>query len=228
MIKGIIFDLDNTLLDFMKMKEESVCAAIDAMIEAGLTIGKDDAKARIYAIYEEQGIEFQEVFDQFLMEVQGAINYKILSAGIVEYRRAREATLAAYPHVTYTLIKLIKLGLKLAVLSDAPGKQAWLRLSYLNLHHFFDTVVTLDDTGHLKPSELPFRKALEMMDLQPDEVLMVGDWPERDMAGAKNLGIRTVFARYGDRFDTKESGADYEIDDISELLEILKELAHVG
>jgi len=228
MIKGIIFDLDNTLLDFMKMKEESICAAIDAMIEAGLTLSREEAKQRIYAIYDSQGIEFQEVFDQFLMEEFGAINYKVLSAGIVAYRRSREATLAAYPHVTYTLIKLIKLGLKLAVLSDAPGKQVWLRLSYLNIHHFFDTVVTLDDTGHLKPSELPFRKALEMMDLKPDEVLMVGDWAERDMVGAKRLGIKTVFARYGDRFDTKDSGADYEIDDISELLNILKELSHVG
>jgi putative hydrolase of the HAD superfamily len=67
-----------------------------------------------------------------------------------------------------------------------------------------------------------------MLDLKPDEVLMVGDWPERDMVGAKKLGIKTVFARYGDRFDTKDSGADYEINDISELLGILKELSHVG
>lgn len=224
MIKGIIFDLDNTLLDFMKMKEESVKAAVDAMIEAGLTMNHQDAVNRIYAIYDEQGIEFQEVFDQFLMEEIGVINYKILSAGIVAYRRAREATLALYPHVTYTLTKLIKLGLKLAVLSDAPGKQAWLRLSYLNLHHFFDTVVTLDDTGLKKPCAIPFQKALEMMDLKPDEVLMVGDWPERDVEGAKKLGIRTVFAKYGDTFSTVKSGADYEINDMSQLLEILKEL----
>jgi putative hydrolase of the HAD superfamily len=228
MIKGIIFDLDNTLLDFMKMKEVSVEAAVDAMTEAGLNMDREEAKKRIYDIYEEQGIEFQEVFDQFLMEVYGAINYRILTAGIVAYRRAREAVLTLYPHVTYTLTKLIKWGYKLAVLSDAPGKQAWLRLSYLNLHHFFDTVVTLDDTGHLKPSELPFRKALEMMDLKPEEALMVGDWPERDMVGAKKLGIKTVFARYGDRFDTDDPGADYEINDISELLDILKELEHVG
>ena len=56
---------------------------------------------------------------------------------------------------------------------------------------------------------------------------MVGDWAERDIAGAKRLGIKTAWAKYGDTFDTKESGADYELDDVSQLLEIIrKENAH--
>ncbi len=58
-----------------------------------------------------------------------------------------------------------------------------------------------------------------------DEVLMVGDWPERDMVGASQLGIRTVFARYGDTFDTIDSGADYDIDDIHEIIPIVERLS---
>ncbi|MBT5225628.1 MAG: haloacid dehalogenase, partial [Candidatus Marinimicrobia bacterium] len=41
MIKGVVFDLDNTLLDFMKMKEFAVKAAIKGMIEAGLKVNED-------------------------------------------------------------------------------------------------------------------------------------------------------------------------------------------
>ena len=37
-IKGVVFDLDNTLLDFMKMKQVAVRSAIRGMIEAGLEI----------------------------------------------------------------------------------------------------------------------------------------------------------------------------------------------
>ena len=51
---------------------------------------------------------------------------------------------------------------------------------------------------------------------------MVGDWAERDMVGAKNLGIRTAWAKYGDTFDTKESGADYELSDILELVDLIR------
>jgi putative hydrolase of the HAD superfamily len=58
----------------------------------------------------------------------------------------------------------------------------------------------------------------------PTEALMVGDWPERDVAGAKSLGMKTVFARYGDTFGTQESGADFEIDDVLELVAIADQL----
>ena len=44
---------------------------------------------------------------------------------------------------------------------------------------------------------------------------------ERDVVGGKGLGMRTVFARYGDTFDTKQSGADYDIDDVFELVRIV-------
>ena len=53
---------------------------------------------------------------------------------------------------------------------------------------------------------------------------MVGDWPERDMVGASRLGMKTVFARYGDTKGVVESGADFEIDDIQQLLEIVEGL----
>ena len=41
MIKSVIFDLDNTLIDFMRMKKISSDAAISAMIDAGLNDDKE-------------------------------------------------------------------------------------------------------------------------------------------------------------------------------------------
>lgn len=221
MIKAIIFDLDNTLVDFVRMKEEAVDAAADAMIDAGLNLSKEEIKKGIYEIYKEKGIEYQKVFDRFLKEKLGSIDYKIHAAGIVAYRRAREAALVLYPHVNITLMELTKKGIKLAVLSDAPRLQVWLRLCSLQLHHVFDFVITFEDTGVRKPSALPFKKMLSLLKVKPEETLMVGDWPERDMAGAKQVGIKTAFAKYGNTFNTKESGADYELNDISQILQII-------
>ncbi|SVE19233.1 uncharacterized protein METZ01_LOCUS472087, partial [marine metagenome] len=67
-IKGVIFDLDNTLLDFMKMKEVAVKAAVKGMIEAGLEINENESYQDIIAIYEEFGWENQKVFDVFLKQ----------------------------------------------------------------------------------------------------------------------------------------------------------------
>ena len=224
MIKAVIFDLDNTLLDFVKMKQYAIRASLSAMVEAGLDIDEEDAYSEIFKLYEKSGWENQTIFNDFLKEKFGEVNIKFLAAGIVAYRRAREATLQVYPNVNKTLFELLKIGIKLAVVSDAPSREAWMRIYYLNLHHIFDHVITYDDSKVHKPSPVPFKMAMDALKVSSDEVLMIGDWPERDVVGAKQLGIRTLFARYGDKFDVKESGADWDIDDLYEIVNIVKEL----
>ena len=115
-------------------------------------------------------------------------------------------------------------GLKLAVVSDAPRLQAWTRLAHLQLHQFFDTIVAFEDTGERKPSPKPFERAIDVLGIAPSEAIMVGDWPERDVVGAAKVGIKTAFARYGDTFGTVHSGADYDLNDIYELVAIVDRL----
>ncbi len=65
------------------------------------------------------------------------------------------------------------------------------------------------------------------MSVEPSEALMIGDWPDRDVVGAKQIGMKTIFARYGDTFGTKDSGADWDVNNIYEVVEIIKELNNV-
>ena len=62
-----------------------------------------------------------------------------------------------------------------------------------------------------------------MLQMQPSEAVMVGDWAERDVVGAAQVGMRTIFARYGNTFGTEVSNANYDIDDISQVIDIVKE-----
>jgi putative hydrolase of the HAD superfamily len=227
MIRAIVFDLDNTLVDFMKMKKRSIEEAIPAMIDAGLPLTYKECDDFISEIYKEQGIEYQQVFDMLLQRVLQHVDYKILSAGIIAYRRAREAALIPYPHVYSTLNKLLKSGIKLGILSDAPTKEAWLRLAQLNFIHTFDAVVTFNDTGERKPHPAPFKAILNKLNVKPEETLMIGDWAERDILGAKNAGMKTAFAKYGDTFNTQDHGADFELNDISELVGIISTENHL-
>lgn len=224
MIEAVVFDFDNTLMDFMKMKRAAVDTAVDYMIDAGLNVNKHEMIEKIFKIYWQEGIEDQNIFDKVLLREFGEIDYKILAAGIVGYRKAKEAYMILYPHVRMTLSELVKMGVRLGVVSDAPRLPVWLRIVSLGLHHYFEKVVTFDDTNERKPSPKPFLKILEELSVKPQNAIMVGDWAERDIVGAKNIGMITAWAKYGNQFDTKNSGADWELDDIYDLVPIIKKI----
>lgn len=230
-IDAVIFDLDNTLTDFMLAKENSVRAAVDAMIDSGLPLEHQVAVDAVFALYKEIGIENQRIFNVFLEKTIGKVDDRILAAAVVAYRRARGGSLVPYPHAKYVLNQLMKKGYKLAVVSDAPRFEAWLRLNYIGLQHAFDIVLTHDDTGHHKPDPTPFLMALEELDVEPQRAVLIGDWVERDILGGQNAGLHTVYARYGDKYsqyadkvEGQETQPDYVVDDLLQLLTVLDRL----
>lgn len=219
MIKAIIFDLDNTLIDFMRMKTISCEAAMDAMISAGLKIEKRKGMEILFGLYSEYGYEYQKIFQVFLRKLMGRIDYGIMASGVVAYRRVKEGLLYPYPNVVPVLNELKK-NYKIIILSDAPRIQAWVRLAAMGLQKTFDHVITFDDTKTKKPGKKPFLFALKKLKLRPDECLMVGDSLRRDLSTAKQLGFKTAFAKYGEDQERSKVKPDYVIDNIKDLLEV--------
>ena len=222
MIKAILFDLDNTLIDFMTMKEAASKEAVKSMVDAGLKLDVDKALKKLFSFYEKHGIEDQTVFDKFVKEVQGEQDYRILSEGIIAYRKIKAGYVNPYPHAVSTLIKLKEMGLVLGIISDAPRKQAWLRLAESRLTFFFDFVIALEDTGKRKPHLMPFEKGLQKLNMKAGEILFVGDNPARDIKGAKNIGMKTALAKYGQVFPDKDVKADYELNDLNDLVKVVE------
>ncbi|MCX6820436.1 MAG: TIGR02253 family HAD-type hydrolase [Candidatus Aenigmarchaeota archaeon] len=221
-IKAVLFDLDNTLIDFWKMKKAASKAALAAMIRAGLKTDKQVAWRTLNRLFDLYGIENQRIFEIFLKETTGRSDDRLLAAGVVAYRHAKELQMRPYPGVVPTLRQLRTRGLKLAIVTDAPRFQAWSRLFELKLDKYFDFIVALEDTGRKKPSRLPFRAALRKLHVKPAEAVMVGDSVGRDVLGAHKLGMRTVLAKYGQVWkETRRCKADHEIGGISELLLIV-------
>jgi len=226
MIKAILFDVDNTLIDFMRMKNKSCEAAIDAMIDAGLKMSKKDALKLLYELYQIHGIESQRIFQKFTKKIYGKENYKLISHGVLAYRKMRESYLVPYSNVIPTLIEIKKQGYQLAIVSDAPIMEAWIRIASLKLDDFFDVIITKADARRQKTSPAPFKLAIKRLGIKPEETIMIGDRIDRDVNTAKKLGIHTIYARYGDENPPEKgkSGADFEINDISEILRIIKKI----
>lgn len=213
MIKAILFDLDMTLMDFLRLKKIASAEAASAMVGAGLKLDLQKAGEELYKFYLEYNIEADDTFDVFLKK-NNAWDVKILAAGVNAYHRAKAAFLEPYPMVIPTLIKLVKQGIKLGIVTDAPPLKAYRRLDSMKLTDYFDVVIT----EAKKPSKSAFERALKELSLKPEEVLMVGDWPERDIDGAHEIGMKTCLARYGQHHELKKYKPDYEINRFDELL----------
>jgi len=220
MIKAVLFDLDNTLIDFINIKIKCIKDAINAIRNKGLNLSEEDAFSEIILIYTNINFEYSEVFQDFLKKVLGRIDYKLLSVAIVAYRKTRANYVKPFNNVKKTLEELRKKGLKLGIITDAPKIKAWIRIASMELEDYFDFVIAFEDTNEKKPSMLPFKKALNELKISPEQVLFVGDNPERDIKGAKKAGMKTALAKYGQFLDGEET-ADYELTDIKDLIKII-------
>jgi len=226
MLKAILFDLDNTLLDFSGFKRETAHAAAKAMKKAGIPLSEKELYERIFKIYDEKGIEYQRTFGDVLYGLELTQH---------ELERARQAAVIAYTKKKYECIKprpkviqvlsSLKRKYKLGIVTDAPREKAWQRLVLAGLDGFFYPVVSYTDTLEHKPSLKPFELALHLLKLQPHEALFVGDNPERDVIGAKKAGLHTCLAKYGCIGYTEEMDvADYSIEKFELLAGVVKEI----
>lgn len=222
-IKAIIFDLDNTLIDFWNFKYKCVNAALDSMIKEGLNIKKEKARKIIYSLFKEYGMEYEYIFQKFLIKVIGKVDYRLLSYALLSYRKERSALLIPYPGVKKT-IKKLKKKYKVAIISDAPKEKAWLRLVLMDIDRLFDVVITFDNTKKKKPNKLPFLLALKKLKVNPEEALFVGDSIRKDMKGANSVGMKTALALYGRTLIPKKKPktADFVLKKINDLIKLLK------
>jgi HAD superfamily hydrolase (TIGR01549 family) len=224
-IRAILFDLDNTLIDFIRMKEESCRAAVKAMVTSGLRMGEDQAFELLMKTYFDVGIESNKAFSEFLSSVD-QFDHKILASGINTYLKTKNKFLKPYPNVKSVLAKLKRKGVILSILTDAPKTKAYQRLLGMGIEPYFKFVVGHEDTNKSKHTSLPLLLALEMLrkeipEIANSEILMVGDSIEKDIDPAKKLGLRTALAKYGQL--TPEIGfADYQLLNFKEIIEIIE------
>ncbi|TMU87353.1 HAD family hydrolase [Bacillus sp. BHET2] len=85
---------------------------------------------------------------------------------------------------------------------------------------YFNEIIISGDIGKGKPDSAMFQHALRRLQLQKDEVIMVGDNLQTDILGASRLGIKTVWINRRQQ-RPQEVIPDYEVKELQEVLEIV-------
>jgi putative hydrolase of the HAD superfamily len=92
-----------------------------------------------------------------------------------------------YPEVP-GILQQLQSRFQLAVISNFDGRLRFI-LEHLGISKFLARIFISSEIGTDKPDPEIFRRALKLVDLKPDEVLHVGDDPERDWETASTAGL---------------------------------------
>ncbi|MCX7173342.1 MAG: HAD family hydrolase [Proteobacteria bacterium] len=205
-IKGILFDLYGTLIDIEtdESMEEIYRGIAHYLTYHGVYLHRGRVQHSYYQIMKQQkeasGEEYPEIdvkaiWNAFLKQegIQAAEQRAHLAKVLAHlYRGISRKRLQLYPGVEAVLDELRK-RYALGLVSDAQPCFALPEIRAVGLDGYFDPVVISAPLGYRKPDRRIFEKALEHMKLTPAEVIYIGNDMFRDIHGARQLGIKTIF-----------------------------------
>lgn len=227
MIKAVLFDLDDTLVDTTKLAEMARRNAIENMIRHGLPVDFDTAYNELLELINEYGSNFNRHFDYLLRRLELPQNPKWVASGVIAYHNTKFAYLRSVRGARKVLLDLKREGYILAVVTDGDPIKQWEKILRLELDDFFDDVFISDYLGVRKPHPKIFKRALKKLGVRPEEAVMVGDRLYSDIYGAKRVGMKTIWFRYG-KYRDKEleylDYADFAVDSLEEVPKIVRGL----
>lgn len=205
MIKGIIFDLGSTLLQFTgdgaAVEREGAEAMADwylkkkhikldgpALVEAFLA---ERTAGRMLALETQTEVVAQQSLSQALKKIDApATAGALIEAAIKIYFTPEEAAWTAYPDAAETLKLLKSRGYRLGLYSNATDDKLIQRLvNQGGLRPWLSPTFSSAVWGWRKPRPEPFELIAGRWDLAPTEVVVVGDTLSADILGAQNAGM---------------------------------------
>lgn len=222
MIKALIFDLDDTLY---YEKEYVIGAFREVANYLGNKYGKDEEKLhnRMKDILENLGRG--KIFNIICEEN----NFNEDIKELVDIYRSSKPQLELYDDSKEFLTWARKHGYKLGIITDGCFKVQWNKIKALSVEYLIDKIIVTDDLGKefWKPHERSYLDMMNYFNINKNECIYIGDNPNKDFIGAKQLGMKTVriLRKQGDHITTfleKEYEADFNIVNLLKLKEVLK------
>ncbi|MBE5817424.1 MAG: noncanonical pyrimidine nucleotidase, YjjG family [Clostridiales bacterium] len=223
MIKAILIDIDNTLLDFD--------ASARLAIEEGFAKRGIDFSDNVIDVFHRinnslwKRLENGELTKQGLFDIRWntifeALGVKADGIEFEAYFRAYLFDSAVQMDGALDLLKYLASKYDVYAASNGTHAQQINRLTRAGMIDMLKNVFTSQALGVQKPEKEFFHKCLEQMNCAPQEVMMIGDSLSADIGGAKNAGLMTCW------FDVKKTSngnsiADHTVTELNDIKQIL-------
>lgn len=193
-IKGVIFDLDDTLYsekDYVRSGYKAVSDYLGGGYEA-----------KLWGFFQAGKLAIDE-----LLKELGRQNEK---AEALEAYRSHKPDIHLYPGVAEMIEELKSKGIKVGIITDGRPEGQRNKLDALELD--IDDVIITDELGGVqfrKPCDIAFRIMMTRWRLNPADIIYVGDNPVKDFQAPHQLGMRSVFFANQDGLNHDEKDISY-------------------
>jgi FMN phosphatase YigB (HAD superfamily) len=243
-IEAVIFDLDDTLLDWsqpaitweehLRPKVDNIYARLAA---AGHSLPGGEEFFRLFQEHVRQSWEDAKL-DWCLPSFASVLGRTLLGCGLDpqaidldDLQRIFDwqpmPGITPFADALPVLHELQRRGYKLGLITNSLFPM-WMRDVELRAHRLLDYLsvrVASGDVGYLKPHPAIYEYALKLLGTSPGQAVFIGDRPLNDIVGASEVGLISVLVSLP-HLDRPLDGAkpDYTIASLSELLPILEQL----
>jgi len=206
---AILFDMDETLLTNTLPIDEAWQQACQTSVKENKTLQADALFEQISIVREWYWSDPErhrlgrlnllkartEVVSIALAKL-GNRDEKTVARIATDYSSLIDRSLDFFPQAEDTLRQLVNKKLKLALLTNGAGAVQQEKIKRFGLSRYFSTILIEGELGFGKPDRRVFETAVTKLDVTPGQTWMVGDDLQRDIAGAKQSGIYTVWCDY--------------------------------
>jgi putative hydrolase of the HAD superfamily len=241
MIKAVIFDMGNTLLQYRRPGDGTwrefealgIRSVYRYLVEQGHPLPEAEeafvdamfarlAEGWIQATAGTANLRLPDWIAEGMATHNLALDDAALVVAASHYARPIREGAAPTPGAVETLAALRARGIATGLISNTvwPGELHLEDLAALGLLPHLQHVLFSGDYGVWKPQPAVFRHMLELLGVSAEETVFVGDSPEEDIVGAQRVGMRAVWMRSG--FPLGEVRPDAVIESLPELLPLLE------
>ncbi|MEH2271867.1 MAG: HAD family hydrolase [Nostoc sp.] len=226
--KAIIFDLDNTLLNFEICERQAILGALEACaISLDLNGISENLFLQAFETYNSKYWRQREAFSpNELIEMSYRSTLAQLDIQTDKISNLSQSFWHIFNHsgvmepdVNEVLTALAG-NYRLAVITNGFVSAQLPRMQAAGIEHFFEAVVVSEAIGFAKPSPEIFHYALSRLNLTPAEVIYVGDSLKHDYAGATQVKMDFCYYNRKNQNLPQEAKPKFMISGLLNLLEL--------
>ncbi|WP_445631906.1 HAD family hydrolase [Nostoc sp. DSM 114167] len=226
--KAIIFDLDNTLLNFEICERQAILGALEART-ISLDLHKIDENVFLQAFetYNSQYWRQRETFSpNELIEMSYRSTLAQLDIQTDQISNLSQSFWQIFNHSgimepdVNEVLTVLARNYRLAVITNGFVSAQLPRMQAAGIEHFFEAVVVSEAIGFAKPSPEIFHHTLSKLNLTSAEVLYVGDSLKHDYAGATQVKMDFCYYNRKNQNLPQEAKPKFMISELLNLLEL--------